>query len=63
MNGSGEGTEAQPDTVRETFLWAINPDKNGGIQQTIQAMNENLRDLEIKYWASEIVANLKTLPL
>lgn len=62
-NAHGQGACEQPDTVRETFKAAIDPDKYGGIMQTIKSMQSQGDDLDIAVRASAIVEFLKTLAL
>ncbi len=58
-SAQGMGSWPQPDTVGETFQWAINPKVHGGIIQTIAAMKESHSNLEIAQTAEKATNFLK----
>jgi hypothetical protein len=41
----GQGSSVQPNSVRETFQKALDPDDHGGVQQTFMAMHDSPEEL------------------
>lgn len=41
QHGMGQGGDNQPNTVRETFKWALDPKIHGGLQETLKAIRKS----------------------
>lgn len=63
VSANGHGAAKQPDTIRETFKQALDPDVHGGFAQTIESIRDDQAHPELVAIAIEIMTFLDTLAL